>query len=196
MSKGFCERDADSVVVGLGSPIMCDDAVGLRISEEIERMSIPGVDCRQEAVGGLDILPVIHGYRHAVIVDAIQTMQYDPGTVLLFKESDFEEVVAGASCHDVNLPTAIKIGRQMDPEIMPEDIRFVAVEVQDIRTMSETMTPEVEDAVESGKAAVLHILEELRGQGPKDRRPRCPCFCSRALRRSGGPASAGPPRPS
>ncbi len=196
MSKGFCERDADSVVVGLGSPIMCDDAVGLRISEEIERMSIPGVDCRQEAVGGLDILPVIHGYRHAVIVDAIQTMQYDPGTVLLFKESDFEEVVAGASCHDVNLPTAIKIGRQMDPEIMPEDIRFVAVEVQDIRTMSETMTPEVEDAVESGKAAVLHILEELRGPRPKDRRPRCPCFCFRAPRRSAGPASAGPPRPS
>ena len=41
MSEGFCERDADSVVVGLGSPIMCDDAVGLRISEEIEKMSIP-----------------------------------------------------------------------------------------------------------------------------------------------------------
>ena len=164
MSKGFCERDADSVVVGLGSPIMCDDAVGLRISEAIEAMGLPGVDCRQEAVGGLDILPVIHGYKYAVIVDAIQTSQYGPGTVMLFKESDFEEVVAGASCHDVNLPTAIKIGRQMDPEIMPEEIRFVAIEVQDIHTMTETMTPEVEDAVESGKAAVLHILEELRGR--------------------------------
>jgi hydrogenase maturation protease len=188
MSKGFCERDADSVVVGLGSPIMCDDAVGLRISEEIQALGLPGVDCCQEAVGGLDILPVIHGYRYAVIVDAIQTMRYDPGTVLLFKESDFEEAIAGASCHDVNLPTAVKIGRQMDPEIMPEEIRFVAVEVQDIRTMSETMTPAVEAAVESGKSAVLHILKELRGRAPAGRRRPAFCRPSRGPPRSGAPA--------
>lgn len=171
MDKEFCKRDADVVVVGLGSPIMCDDAVGLRISDEIQSMGLPGVDCCQEAVGGLDILPVIHGYRYAVIVDAIQTMRYDPGTVLLFKESDFDEVVAGAACHDVNLPTAMKIGRQMDPEIMPEEVRFVAIEVADIRTMSETMTPAVEEAVGSGKAAVLHIIEELRSRGGRGRTP-------------------------
>ena len=171
MDKEFCERDADIVVVGLGSPIMCDDAVGLRISDEIQSMRLPGVDCCQEAVGGLDILPVIHGYRYAVIVDAIQTMQYEPGTVMLFKESDFEEVIAGASCHDVNLPTAMKIGRQMDPEIMPKEVRFVAIEVQDIRTMSETMTPAVEGAVENGKSAVLHIIEEFRKQDRQGRSP-------------------------
>ncbi len=81
---------------------------------------------------------------------------------MLFKEADFEEAVAEASCHDVNLPTAMKIGRKMDPEIMPREVRFVAIEVQDIRTISETMTPEVEDAVESGRNAVLHIIDELR----------------------------------
>ena len=169
MEKEFCARDADLVVVGLGSPIMCDDAVGLRVSEEIQKMGLPGVDCRQEAIGGLDILPAIHGYEFAVIVDAIQTMQYEPGTVMLFKESDFEEVVAGASCHDVNLPTAMKIGRQMDPDIMPKEVRFVAIEVQDIRTMSETMTPAVEEAVESGRSAVLHLIDELRRRGSQDR---------------------------
>ncbi len=171
MDKEFCARDADVVVVGLGSPIMCDDAVGLRISDEIERMHLPGVDCRQEAVGGLDILPVIHGYEFAVIVDAIQTMQYEPGTVMLYKESDFDEVIAGAACHDVNLPTAMKIGRQMDPTIMPKEVRFVAIEVQDIRTMSETMTPAVEGAVESGKSAVLHLINEFRNSSGQGRTP-------------------------
>ena len=66
-------RESDVVVVGLGSPIMCDDAVGLRVSEAIEAMCLDGVDCCQEAVGGLDILPVIHGYRYAVIVDTSAT---------------------------------------------------------------------------------------------------------------------------
>ena len=157
------------VVVGLGSPIMCDDAVGLRVSESIEKMDLEGVDCRQEAVGGLDILPVIHGYRYAIIVDAIQTGQYGPGTVLLYKESDFDDAIAHAATHDVNLPTAMKIGRQMDPSIMPEEVRFVAIEVQDIKTVTETMTPEVESSVESACRAVLHLLKEITGSEPRRR---------------------------
>lgn len=150
-------------VIGLGSPIMCDDAVGLRVSEAIDALGMDDVDCFLEAIGGLDILPVIHGYSHAIVVDAIQTGEYGPGTVLLFRESDFDEVITDAATHDVNLPTAIKIGRKMDPEIMPETISFVAVEVQDIKTVTETMTSEVEAAVDSAKAAVLHLIETARG---------------------------------
>lgn len=163
------ERRSEIVVVGLGSPIMCDDAVGLRVSEAIEAMGLEDVDCCQEAVGGLDILPVIHGYRLAVIVDAIQTMQYDPGTVMLFTEKDFDSTVSEAASHDVNLPTALKIGRQMDPSIMPEEISFVAIEVEDIKTVTETMTPAVEASVESAKNAVLHIINEFRSSARKDR---------------------------
>ena len=163
------ERNAKTVVVGLGSPIMCDDAVGLRVSEAIEAMCLEDVDCCQEAVGGLDILPVIHGYRFAIIVDAIQTGNYGPGTVMLFSEHDFDDVIAHAASHDVNLPTAMKIGRQMDPDIMPEEVRFVAIEVQDIKTVTETMTPEVEASVDSASRAVLHIMEELTGSAPRRR---------------------------
>lgn len=151
-------------VVGLGSPIMCDDAVGLRVSQAIDDMRIEGVDCFQEAVGGLDILPVIHGYSHAIIVDAIQTGEYGPGTVLIYREEDFDSAVAHASTHDVNLPTAIKIGRQMDPELMPETIEFVAIEVQDIKTVTEIMTLEVEAAVDSAKSAVLHLIDIIRSR--------------------------------
>lgn len=163
------ERGSRTVVVGLGSPIMCDDAVGLRVSEAIDTMGFEDVDCCQEAVGGLDILPVIHGYRYAIIVDAIQTGEYGPGTVMLYSERDFDENVTHAATHDVNLPTAIKIGRQMDPEIMPEEVRFVAIEVQDIRTMTETMTPEVEASVESACRAVIHLMTELTGSEPRRR---------------------------
>ena len=157
-------------VVGLGSPIMCDDAVGLRVSDAIKSMGMPDVDCFEEAVGGLDILPIIHGYTHAIVVDAIQTGEYGPGTVMLMSEHDFDDVIAHAASHDVNLPTAIKIGRQMDPDLMPETILFVAVEVQDIKTVTETMTPEVEAAVDSAKAAVLHLIDSVR-----NRDPRCAC---------------------
>ena len=166
---GLTDRDSNIAVVGLGSPIMCDDAVGLRVSQAIEDMHLDGVDCHQEAVGGLDILPVIHGYKMAIIVDAIQTGDYGPGTVLIFTEEYFDEKIAEAASHDVNLPTAVKIGRQMDPDIMPEKIMYIAIEVEDIKTMTETMTPAVEAAVSSATNAVLHLINEFRTQASSNR---------------------------
>ncbi len=157
-------RESEISIVGLGSPIMCDDAVGLRVSQAIEDMHLEKVDCYQEAVGGLDILPVIHGYKFAIIVDAIQTSLYEPGTIMIFTESDFDSKINEASSHDVNLPTAIKIGRQMDPEIMPERIMYIAIEVEDIKTVTETMTPAVEASVDRAKEAVLHLISEFRNR--------------------------------
>ncbi len=166
---GLTDRSSSVAVVGLGSPIMCDDAVGLRVSQAIEDMHLDDVDCHQEAVGGLDILPVIHGYRMAIIVDAIMTREYVPGTVVVYTEHDFDEKISEAASHDVNLPTAIKIGRQMDPGLMPEKIMYVAVEVEDIKTMTETMTPDVEAAVPVACDAVLHFIDEFRTKGSTDR---------------------------
>jgi hydrogenase maturation protease len=166
---GLTDRDSSIAVVGLGSPIMCDDAVGLRVSQAIEDMHLDDVDCYQEAVGGLDILPVIHGYRMAIVVDAIMTGEYGPGTVLIFSEQDFDSKISEAASHDVNLPTAIKIGRQMDPSLMPDVIKFIAIEVEDIKTMTETMTPAVEAAVPSASRAVLHLMEEFRKRSRSDR---------------------------
>ena len=152
-----------TVVIGLGSPIMCDDAVGLKVSEAIESLRLPDVDTLQEAVGGLEILPMISGYRFAVIVDAILTGDYEPGTVLIFDPESFDCTIADAPAHDMNLATAIKIGRQMDSSVMPEIIKFVAIEVEDLQTMSEEMTPRVAAAVGPAKNAVLHLLSEFRG---------------------------------
>ena len=65
-------------VIGIGSPIMTDDSIGLRISENIQKMNMEDVDCFQEAVGGLELRPLLRDYSYGVIVDAIQTWNYDP----------------------------------------------------------------------------------------------------------------------
>ena len=152
-----------AVVIGLGSPIMCDDAVGLEVSKAVEALGLPDVDTLQEAIGGLEIIPMISGYRFAIIVDAILTGDHVPGTVLIFEPESFDCTIADVPAHDMNLATAIRIGRQMDNSVMPEIIRFVAIEVEDLQTMSEVMTPKVAAAVGPAKNAVLHLLSEFRG---------------------------------
>lgn len=150
------------IVIGLGSPIMCDDAIGLKVSEAIEELGLSDVDTLQEAIGGLEIIPMVTGYRFAIIVDAILTREYEPGTVLIFDPESFDSTVANVPAHDMNLATAIKIGRQMNNASMPEIIKFVAIEVDDLQTMSEEMTPKVAAAVGPAKNAVLHLRSEFR----------------------------------
>lgn len=150
------------LVVGLGSPIMSDDAIGLIVAENIEKMKLEGIDTTQEAVGGLDIIPVLWGYKYAIIVDAIQTGMYEPGTIMFFDPEDFEPTIASASAHDVNLATAMKIGRDTEPEQMPDKVKFVAIEVEDIQTVHEGLTPKVEAIVGEATDAVLHLIEEFQ----------------------------------
>jgi hydrogenase maturation protease len=150
------------LVIGLGSPIMSDDAVGLRVADAVGSMNIENVETRQEAVGGLDIIPMLLGHRNVIIVDAIKTDAYEPGTVMIFDPEDFESTVASASAHEVNLATAMRIGRQYDPDNMPESVKFVAVEVSDIVTVGETMTDDVEAALPDAADAVLSIIREIQ----------------------------------
>ena len=156
------ERSDNILVIGLGSPIMSDDAIGLVVSEKIESMNLNKVETRQEAIGGLDIIPVLWGYKHAIIVDAIQTNQYEPGTVMIFDPEDFAPTITNASAHDFNLATAMKIGRDMEPEQMPDQVIFVAIEVEDIQTMHEGMTPKVDAAVGKAVDAVLHYINDFQ----------------------------------
>jgi len=150
-------------VIGIGSPVMTDDSIGLRVSEDIQALNMPDVDCSQEAIGGLELLPFMRGYSYVLIVDAIQTWQYEPGTVLIFDVADFESTVNnGMPAHDINIATAVGIGRQIDNSTMPKEIRFVAMEVKDMQTMSEDLTPEVAAKRQSMLDAALDVIEGFR----------------------------------
>ena len=164
----MADKRTDTIlVIGLGSPIMTDDAIGLEVVEEIESMHMDKVETRQEAIGGLDIIPVLWGYRHVIIVDAIMTGAYEPGTIMFFNPDDFEETIGDASAHDINLATAMRIGRDMEPEMMPDEVCFVAVEAEDIGTVNEGMTPKLVAAKPEAVKAVLHQIERLRSQSGK-----------------------------
>lgn len=160
-------RSDTILVIGLGSPIMTDDAIGLEVVEEIENMHLDKVETRQEAIGGLDIIPVMWGYKHVIIVDAIQTKEYEPGTVMFYNPEDFEETIGDASAHDINLATAMRIGREIEPEMMPDYVSFIAIEAEDIGTVSEQMTPKLVAAKPSAVRATLHKIEEIRAQSGK-----------------------------
>jgi hydrogenase maturation protease len=92
------------------------------------------------------------------VIDAIQTGSAEPGTIRRLRVDDMP-TQRSASAHDVNLPTALEIGRRAGQTLPPdEDIHLVGIEAADILNFGERLTPAVEAAVPRAVALVLEIL--------------------------------------
>jgi hydrogenase maturation protease len=143
------------LVMGLGNPILSDDAVGIIASRRLkESFQHPDVEIVEAETGGMNLLDVLKDYGDAIILDSVITGQEDPGTIL---EYDLENLPGSPrlrSPHDADLASAVKLGRKLGMNL-PTDIRILAMEVEDNITFSETLSPRVQ-------AAVPEIVEQAR----------------------------------
>ncbi|HOE52650.1 MAG TPA: hydrogenase maturation protease [Methanomassiliicoccales archaeon] len=149
---------ASRLLLGIGSPIVCDDGLGFRVVEEVRAMGLPDLDVDQQSVSGLDLIEIMMDYKRVVVVDAIVTGRYPAGTVMVLEPEDFKSALHGTNPHEVNIHMAIELGRRLSPERMPRDIRFVAMEVKDVWTVSDALTEDVERAVPLAVRTVLELL--------------------------------------
>ena len=147
------------LVLGIGSPIMCDDAVGLRVVKEIEKKQIPGVSTVEACTSGLDLIEVMLDYERVIIVDAIMNSSNPPGTVMTLTSENFSATVHGTNPHEANIATTLELGMALEPQRMPQEIFFVAIEVVDVYTVSESMTPPVEAAIDDAVKVVLSLIK-------------------------------------
>ena len=139
--------DARVVIVGLGNPLLTDDAVGVRAAEQLaERLAGTSVDVVQSAWGGMRFVDLLAGYDRAVIVDAIEWRKGPPGTIYRLTPDVAIPTLRAVSYHDVSLGTAMALGRTLDIPL-PAEIVFFAVEAQETRAFGEQLTPAVEAAL-------------------------------------------------
>jgi len=147
-----------TLVLGIGSPIKCDDAIGLRVLQELSAMNLEGVDLEEMCASGLDLIEIMLDYDRVIIVDAIMDSGHPPGTILQMRPEDFADSVHGSNPHEANIATTIALGLQVEPKRFPKDIQFVAVEALDVFTLAEEMTPELEAALPQAVKTVLELI--------------------------------------
>jgi hydrogenase maturation protease len=160
------------LVVGMGNPILTDDAVGIRLATEFarrltsRRVEAPGlalsgptpphVDVIDEcSCGGLSLLDLVVGYDRLILLDAIKTREGIPGAWYELTAGDLRETLHMRNVHDVNLATALTLGRRLGLHVPSDaEIHIFAVEVDDVGSFGESMTPALEEAF-------LELVEEI-----------------------------------
>jgi len=164
-----------TIIIGLGNPILTDDSVGIKVVRLLkDRLNSlngsNGLNCSVDVIelyaGGIRLIDVLAGYDHALIVDAMVTGDHDYGTVRFFAESELRNTRNTISMHDIDLPTALEMGRMLGIK-MPWDITVLGIEAKDVETFSEDLTAEVAKAVPAAVAKIINDLSNnlpVRGQ--------------------------------
>jgi hydrogenase maturation protease len=154
-----------TLLLGMGNPILCDDAVGVRLAHDFKEklLGFPGLDVMEEcSVGGLNLLDIFSGYDRVVVLDSIRTGTGSAGEWYYFTAEALRETLHLTNIHDANFATALELGRRTGvplPEL--KDIHIFAVEAKDNLTFSDRMTPELEEAFSCYASAILSEVRNL-----------------------------------
>lgn len=164
-------RTMKTLVIGLGNPILTDDGVGVKVAYAVrDRLAPAGRDdvtVTEAGVGGLRLMEMMVGYDRVILVDAIQTPDGQPGAVRRLTLDDVASALPtqhSASTHDMNLPTALEMGRRLGLAL-PGSIEILAVEAADVITFGETCTPAVAAAIPVVTEIVLQLVSSRTADG-------------------------------
>lgn len=111
--------------------------------------------------GGLRLMERMVGFGRVIVIDAIRSGAI-PGTIHHLAP-DAMPTQCSASAHDVNLPTALQLGRKAGfPLPAIEKVLIIGIEVDDVSTFCERCTPQVEAAIPHAVQAVMTALASDR----------------------------------
>ncbi len=154
----------DTVVIGLGNTVLSDDGVGVFVARRLRGTVDGAVDIIEAELAGLDLMEMMKGYNRAVIIDSIKLDGEEPGTVFKLAFDDLKITPRLASCHDIDIGTAIALGKRLGFH-MPEEVVIYAVQAEDTLTLHEGCLEKVESAI----PGLVKEITGMLGGGPHDK---------------------------
>ncbi len=149
-----------SLIIGLGNPIVGDDALGIRVMESI-RDNLPNLDktdiLADVSIAGIGLVELFRGYDQVILVDSIQTGQYSNGTVVSLNKEDFSLASHTSGYHNMDIFTALEFSSRMYNDI-PTSIKIIGIEIVNPMEFSDELSLEIQNKFEKIVNQVYQII--------------------------------------
>ncbi len=157
----------DTLVLGLGNPLMGDDGVGLALLARVrEALDLaldpdprpdPDLDWLDGGTNGLALLPAVESARRLLVLDAVRSGS-PPGTARAMSGDEFRVAPGPAlSPHQLDLQEVLSLARWRDRA--PEVVTVVGVEPAGTE-FGAGLSPDVEAALDAATSLALDQLED------------------------------------
>jgi hydrogenase maturation protease len=135
----------DTIVLGVGNPVLTDDAVGFRVARLIKEAK-PELTVIETAEAGLTLLELINGYTRVIIIDSVKTGHGQPGTLHQLTLDQIDPAWNFCSTHGIDIKMAFELGRKLDYKL-PNKLSIYGIEVKDNKNFGEKCTEKVENSI-------------------------------------------------
>ncbi len=155
-----------TIVVGLGNPLMGDDAAGWLVVQQVEqllgeRQPPEEIELRQASLGGISLMEMLAGYDRAILVDTYACKNGATGRLRRLTVNDLPELDANSvhanSAHDISFQDALHLGKKMGIQL-PSQIALITIEITPQFDLSDQISPAVQASI---KPAARLVLAEL-----------------------------------
>jgi hydrogenase maturation protease len=160
--------DHETVVLGVGSPLMGDDGLGVEVVETLRHMWAPDPDLvfLDGGTWGMRVLPYIESARRLLLLDVIRDGQ-EPGALIRLERDELpRHLKQKLSPHQIDLSEVLALAELRGT--FPEDAVALGIEPEVVELhdgLSETVkatVPELIEAVRDQLEAWGHTLEEAK----------------------------------
>jgi len=126
------ETPARTLVIGCGNLLRGDDAAGPVLIRRLrDRRTHPGVDCVDAGTGGVDVVALMRGRDHVVLVDACCSGG-ETGAIYEVPGEELERVLPpeGINLHAVRWDHALALGHWLLKKEYPRRVTVFLVEAK------------------------------------------------------------------
>ncbi len=148
-------------VIGIGNAWAGDDTVGIAVTRHLKTQNLKGVDIIEAGLIGLNVLDLMDGAEHVILIDAVQSDQ-SPGTIHRLEiPGDLQFVMkvswgsSTASTHSFGLGEALALGNTLGK--LPPKLTIYGVELDQV-TQGESLSPPVAQTI---TRVATHIQQDL-----------------------------------
>ena len=119
-------------VIGVGSRLRGDDAIGPLLIDALSRQTHSQIELVDAGSDALGILEYLEGREHVVVIDACQ-MGREAGSVVEFDAAEIDFVLKDdpISLHGLGLAESIKMAASLN--MITEDLKIIGIEPESIQ---------------------------------------------------------------
>jgi hydrogenase maturation protease len=161
LSPSHLADNPNTLILGIGNPMVGDDGVGIRVVEMLaERDLPPSVQVEEAGLPGWGLPMWFEGFSNVILVDAVQ-MGQPPGSWKCFHAGEIRIVMEeGAfSLHQPDLACGLALSQALD--LLPDNLSLYGIEPANVEPGAD-LSPEVRLGLPEIIESILSDLEKIK----------------------------------
>lgn len=158
------------LILGIGNESLGDYGVGVRVARYFERLGLHLFDVKYTRTVDFNLIDYIEGYEKVIIIEASEKKLErtyrdifpEKFQVVVYEKSEIIEKSLMYSSHETSFGLKLQLAIEINPDLIPDDVKFIVVEIPIQTTYSNCLTKNTKKLALQAIHEIFCILDNFQ----------------------------------